>query len=406
MFSLRYPEAMFLVHELAIGLIPVWLKDDPVPKIIVKASKETILAAKMCQGFAIYLIPYTLDGTKSHGFLAAFFDDEDEPLTAGGALIAELGAEAFRRAMLAEIVDVHFFDELNREMLGYRSRTIISDEYKEILADVKFPSLEGLDQGAVVESISQWFANRDSGDDANALVIRFEESLVPDGIAYVDATYESNAFHGGSGVTDTRLEREEPGRFQEIDIIYLLQRTFDARDIFWAPLRTYDKEEIADVIVSTDKSVLIVQAKDSPNIERILRTSIERKRRKAISSIADAIKQVRGAIGYLRRGSPMPVIINDQEIGIKWEGKEIYALLIVKELFDDNYHLYSPPMLQLSADTGVPCIALSYGELHQYTAHLKGNDAFFGAFLRVFMHGRQTGMFPRLRLRRPTEADE
>jgi len=405
MFSLLYPEAMFLVRDLSIGLMPIWLKDDPIPKIIVKASKETILAAKMCQGFSIYLVPYTVENIQSHGFIAAFFDDADEPLTVGGAIIKELGAEGFRKAFLSEIVDVHFFDELNREMLGYRARATISKEYSVVLAKEIFPSLSGLSQGVVLECISAWFGLRNARDDAKAIAIKFEEGLVPDNIAYIDATLESNAFHGGDGVTNTHLRREEPGKFQEIDIIHLLQRVFDSRDIYWSPLRIYDREEVADIIVSTDRSILIIQAKDSPNIERILQTPIERKRKKAVSSIEAAVRQARGAIGYLKKQSPMPVIINENEINIHWMGKNIYSLLIVKELFDDNYDAYTTPMLKLSKDTGIPCIALSYSELHQYTAHLRGDDAFFEAYTRVFTHGYETGMFPRLRLHHPRESD-
>jgi hypothetical protein len=406
MFSLLYPEAMFLVRDLAIGLIPIWLRDDPIPKIIVKASKETILAAKMCQGFSIYLIPYAVDEIQSHGFIAAFFDNEDEPLTAGGAIMKELGAEEFRKAFLSEVIDVHFFDELNREMLGYRARTTISKEYREILTEERFPSLEGLNQGAVVDRLVHWFGLRNSEDDAKAIVVKFENSLIPENIAYIDATLESNAFHGGSGVTSTHLERQEPGKFQEIDIIHLLQRTFAPQHIFWAPLRVRDREEIADIIVSTEKSILIIQAKDSPNIERILKASIDRKRKKAVSSIENAIKQARGAIGYLRKQSPMPAIINGDEIILQWEEKDIYSLLIVKELFDDDYDVYTPPMLKLAHDTGIPCIALSYSGLHQYTNHLRGDDAFFGAYMRVFMQGYETGVFPRLRLRHPNDSDD
>ena len=43
-------------------------------------------------------------------------------------------------------------------------------------------------------------------------------------------------------------------------------------------------------------------------------------------------------------------------------------------------------------------LALSFGELHQWTLHLKGDDAFLSAFHRVFDHGVETGIFPQLRV--------
>lgn len=79
------------------------------------------------------------------------------------------------------------------------------------------------------------------------------------------------------------------------------------------------------------------------------------------------------------------------------EGREIRTLIIVKELFNDEYSAYSRIILPLATETRVPCIALDYTELQMYTSNLTDEDSFFGAYDRVFIHGTESGVFPRLR---------
>ena len=77
--------------------------------------------------------------------------------------------------------------------------------------------------------------------------------------------------------------------------------------------------------------------------------------------------------------------------------REVRGLIIVKELFSDEFGAYSPPLLGLAGETGVPVIALDYAELQAYTT-MNGAGKFFEAFDRVFAHGQQAGDFPRLRI--------
>lgn len=401
MFTIKYPSLMWMVRELAGGMFPIWLKDDPIPKMVIKASKETILTAKMNKGFALYLVPYSLGNIHSYGFVVAFFDDEVHPITLIGAIIQEFSGEGIRQLLLSERAEVYFFDELNREMLGYCSRLVISEEYKSALMEAKFPSVEGLDQSAILSLIADRFSNSGPAEDAGAIAVTFESSLFPENYVFLDLRDENHSYKGTPGYSHTFLVRPEPGDYQERDVINLLQRTFPPSSIYLAPLRVNDREEVVDVMVVTDKNVLLIQAKDSPNIERILSNSLARKKATTHGALKKAVSQARGAIGYLRRKSPMSVIMDGSEIEVEYAGKRIYSLLVIKELFLDEYAAYTPPMLKLAKDTGVPCIALSYSELHQYTTHLVGDDAFFEAFMRVFDYGVEHGEFPRLRLHHP-----
>jgi hypothetical protein len=386
---------------LPLGLIPFSAKADIIPKLIIKVSKETILTAKIRQEFLIHLIPYEVDGVHSVGFLAAFSDDSQSPLVSGGAFIREFFARELSGLFLSKQVDVHFFDELGREMLGYRTEFTSTKKHRNLLRAAIFPSLNQVRQGAVLNALSEWFSRSSIEDDKTAIAVEFKYSLLPEDMVFVDMRHENHSYHGSAGYSFVTLEREEPGEAQEKEIVELLHRTFDGEGIYLSPKRDYDKEEIADILVVTERSVLIVQAKDSPNIERIVNNSIERKRSTANGALKKAVGQVKGAIGYLNKSSPVGMLIDGKEVKIDLQNKKMYGLVVMKELFNDDYDEYTPPMIELYGKTSVPCIPLSYSELHQYTRHLKGDEAFFEAFLKVFLHGLESGMFPRLRLHPP-----
>ncbi|AXA54720.1 hypothetical protein ACNT2N_14305 [Pseudomonas thivervalensis] len=401
MLSILHPSVMRKVHELSIGLLPITIKGDSIPKLIVKTSKEAILTAKVRQGFLIYLIPYEIPGVRSLAFLAAFFDDERHPYTSGGALIKELRAKEFSLLFQAPIVDVHFFDELGREMLAYRTTFHSTKRHKDMLRGAIVPSIEGLNQSLILDRITEWFRFSSQADDASAIKVTFTESLMPDDIIYFDMRPDAHDYHGSPGFSSAPLERSEPGPFQEKEIVALLQRTFKSKEIYLAPLRVNDKEEVVDVLVVTARSVILIQAKDNQNLESTLNKTIEKKRNATKKSLKGGLGQVKGAIGYLKRTVPFVFLIDGKEIEVDLTGKRIYALLILRELFDDDYDEYTPPMLELYKATGVACIPLSYTELHQYTRFIEGDEHFYDAFNKVFSHGLETGMFPRLRVHPP-----
>lgn len=402
MITLLYPEVMQAVSKLPLGLIALEIPGDPVPKLLVKVSKETVLTAKVNRGFSIYLIPYQLPGQDpALGFLAAFFDDEDEPLVAGGAFIEEMNAKGMRQLLLEGEADVHLFDELGREMLGYRAAIIMGKQYREALSTTVFPRFEGLPQGRVQTFISEWFSFRTALDDAEAIRVEFKDSLFAEDFFRVDVTEQSRSYHGSSRLRYSELVRTKPGEFQEREIVEMLQRIFPSEGIYWGPLRTNDLEEVADIIVVTDERVLIIQAKDSPNTERVLRNTVARKRATTKSAIDKARRQIRGAVGYMRKASPMPIVIDNHARSIDWSGKELYSLIVVKELFDIDFDKYTPPIVDLAQRIEVPCIVLCFTELHEFTTYLHHEDDFFVAYDRIFDHGINTGMFPRLRLHPP-----
>lgn len=398
MLSIRYPSVMHVVMELPIGLWPITIKADAIPKLIVKASKEAILTAKIRQGFLIYLIPYELRNFTSVGFLASFFDDPQHPYTTGGGLIKELSGRELSKLFLSPKVDVHFFDEVGREMLSYRATFKTTKNHRDTLRSAVLPSAVGLNQAEILRSLTEWYKLSGPKDDERAIHVTFDEPLMPEEIIYFDLRPENHTYHGSPGFSSFTLEREVPGLPQELEIISLLERTFKSNEIYFAPKRTYDNEEMVDILVVTEKSVLLIQAKDNQNLESSINKTIEKKKSAAVKALKSGVGQVKGAISYLRRAAPFVVLIDGREVEVDVQGKKVYGLVVMKELFDDSYESYTPQMIELYKKTEVPCIPLSFGELHNYTRFIHGDEEFFKAFMKVFNHGRETGAFLRLKV--------
>lgn len=91
------------------------------------------------------------------------------------------------------------------------------------------------------------------------------------------------------------------------------------------------------------------------------------------------------------------MIVGNIVVPVELGGRQVRALIVVKELFNDEFGEYSLPILQLSKETGIPCIALDYSELQVYTG-VSSRGKFFEAFDLVYNHGQETGQLPRLRI--------
>jgi hypothetical protein len=395
--TIRYPQVIPIIKELSAGLLPISFPDETRPNLIIKATKERLLAAKVNGGFKVYVFPIVLADQPTVGLIAAFFDNENEPLVIYTPLFKEDNTDRLIGTLLQDSIDIHFFDEHDRELLGYICKLEIPNIAKERFANASLISFNLTLARLAHDQLQILFGTRSHDDDLNAISVSFTESLIPEDLMIVDARLESNHFHGSAPFSFSQLEREEPGPFQEQDIARLLRRLFAPTHIYINPLRITDNEEVADLLLTTDSEIIILQAKDSPNTEAVLRNTIERKKLTARKALTKAMNQTKGAIRYLRSMSPLKITVNGELVEIDITNHRLRALIVVKELFNDEYSIYSPPILDLSSQTGVPCIALDYGELDMYT-RMSSKCKFFEAFDLVYSHGSQTGKFPRLRI--------
>lgn len=398
MLTLRYPTLMPIIQRIPSGILPLCLEDEKCPIFVVKVPKEYILAAKIKASFKIYLVPVLIDNQKTFGLVTAFFDDEDEPLIVKTPLFSDDFSITLSESLRNEQLNVHFFDELSRERLIYRAQVTIPDEahhkFDEMtLLDFSFPRAR-----AMMDEIETFFGLRTSLDDARAISVSLNESVYGEDLFIQDLRPERHSYHGSRGFSHTTLEREVPGSYQEEDIIQCLLLVFSPDQIYLSPKRIYDEEEMCDILVVTDTKLLIIQAKDSPNIERVSRQKLSRKRNNVLRALKKAIGQVKGAVGYYHFiAGRLEFIIDGEQCSIDTKRLEAKALIVVKELFNDQYGEYSPLLLDVYRGKAVPCIALDYPEFFQFCSHLQNEDAFFDAYNTVMAHADKHGEYPRLR---------
>lgn len=394
MLTVRHPEVMPLVYQFPVGLLPLPFNGER-PKLVIKVPKEAILAAKLNGGFKIYVSRVLLLQTRTIGFITAFFDDADEPLVTYSPLFSEPGSDLLRNLLLCNRVDIHLFDENSRELLGYEAKIQCPPATRELIQGARFLSFDYVLAVSSMDQMARWFGLRCTQDDLAAISIAFTEPLFGEDLFIQDMRPENHSYHGSKPFSYSVLERQEPGPFQERDIVKLLHRIFSPEQIYHGPLRTTDGEEIVDILVVTDSHALFIQAKDSPNTEQVLQNSLRRKKATAKKNLDKAISQVRGAMRNAKSSTPMKMIIDGKEASVRLDDLELRSLIVVKELFDSEYPSYSEAILSLVKRTEVPCIALEYLELHMFTTHLENADAFFCAFDNIFEDCVQNGVFRR-----------
>lgn len=397
MFTMLYPEIAEDVLRLPGGVHGFHIEGESAPFFIIKMLHQYLLTAKMNSGFKVYVVPLNVSGIVTVGLMTAFFDDPDNPLTIWTPLANESASKEIVATLLSSELRVYLFDEHNREFLGYSASVEAPQKAMELLKNAKFYALTHRAAHELGAAATAWFGTRTRLEDADAISINFDEPLYPETVDIMDMRHHHYAFHGSKGFGHTTLVKTEPGEFQEIDIILLLQRIFPPSQIYHAPKRIYDKEEIADIVVINDDVCIIVQAKDSPNTEKMLQNSLERKQLKALKQLKEGIGQAAGAIGYLDRIRPLKMLIDDKELEIDLGKRQILSLIVVRELFDNSYDEYSELLFGLFDKINLPCIALDYAELHRYTSYCEDANEFVRSYFEVFDFALENGEFPRLR---------
>ncbi|MFL9880584.1 hypothetical protein PQR63_19465 [Herbaspirillum rhizosphaerae] len=397
MLTIFYPEIAQMVLQYPAGIRGFQIPGEAVPSLIVKMLQQYLLTAKMNQGFKVYIVPLDVAGIQTIGLMTAFFEDAESPLTVWTPLSNDATSKSIIATLLGSQLKVHLFDEHDRELLGYEATVHISPEAKRTLNDAKLYDLAHDVVHELAEAATIWFATRTEQHDAEAIAIKFDKPIFPEETVIMDMNPERYSFHGGQGFNRSVLVKTEPGYFQEIDIILLLQRVLSVDQIYHAPKRVYDGEEIADIIVITDDICLLIQAKDSQNTEEILKNTLERKRSRAVKQLKGGIAQAKGAIGYLERIQPLRMLIDDKEIEIDLGRRQILSLIVVREFFTDSYSEYSEHLFGLFKKIDLPCIALDYAELHNWTSFCEDVDEFSRAYFEVFNFALEHGEYPRLR---------
>lgn len=397
MLTILEPDIVPVIQQMPGGVLPLtlMLTDEEYPAFIVKAPKEYILSAKINKNFKVYLLPVTVENQTTLGLVTAFFDDEDEPLVIRTPLFLDNFSKDLFRLLRNRWINVHFFDELSRELLVYRAGVVIPDETQKKIDELILLDFSYSKASAIVEGIGRAFSLRTSVDDDQSIDILLSESVFGEEIFRQDIHPRRHSYHGSRGFSHTLLEREEPGGYQEEDIIQCLLLVFQPEQIYFSPKRIYDNEEVCDILVVTENNSLIIQAKDSPNIERISRQKLLRKRKNVLHSLKKATEQVKGALSYYRRISGRLDFRIDEELySLDTKSLEINTLIVVKELFYDDADEFTTLLLDVYKNKDAPCVAFSYIDFYLFCFHLNSEKAFFNGYKNMMTYAAQNGVYP------------
>jgi hypothetical protein len=382
-----------VLHEIASLGRGLWIVDGPDgPSLVIKVGKEFILAARETRELRLYVAPY--DSGEIHGMtlLTACFDDPASPMIIKTPL---MGDDPITEGLktLPDQFDLCFFDEHNRELLSCKARANLAEVRRH--AGAANPMTRD-HWNPMMEQADTWFSLTTAEDDARAVTVALLEDLFPSDFLITEFTRQG--FLGSKGFLNTYLERPEPGYLQELDIIYLLQRAYPANQIIHGPVKIADGEELTDVVVLGSEVTLLVQAKDSPNTAAIMGTTLERKRKKALSQLKEGLSQLRGAISTIRReGNPALRLVDGTALDIDLAARPLVGVVVVKELFQDTYDEYGSMILNFMDEVRIRVLAFDYHEFEVMTRHCPSEQAMLSAFWQISKCAVEQRIYPKLR---------
>lgn len=392
MLTILQPHLLQDVRNLHQGLSTIVNDHDGTVLLIIKAPKEALLAAKLKKRILFYLTPCSIDNQTYYSLVTAYEDDELNPFMILTPLLDDDMGHSILKLLSASEFNVHFFDDNDRELLGYRAQ---NPDYANF--DVEKYKLAPSSNENVhrIKNLSyNWFRLRSLEDDKHAIRVNFLEKTMPEELVILDARGIENLYQKGSGVSHNTLERLEPGSYQELDIVRLLQKVFVNDSIFLNPLRTDNDEEFVDILVASDDYLLLIQAKDSPNTEKSINRKLERKITTVSKALDKAIDQTRGALKYLKRNEELHFHFGEEVFELEKNGKKVRCLMVVQETFETEWDSYSERVLALGKEMETPCYVMGYPDLITWTAKLSTPEKFFEPFDAIIDEGTKTGVFP------------
>jgi hypothetical protein len=395
--SVSHPELLPHLKALDYGLMPIFHCGESRYHLIVKTTKEMILTARVKEEFKIYLLGDEAGLAYHLGLVTAFFDDPDEPLT---ILSPQFAGDDLLKGIICLLsqteFDIYFFDELNRELMGVSAQNADAGRFQAEMAAATFVPYDRAGAPAVLQRLIARFSIRTPEDDAKAFRITFGERLYPDNLLFMNLCDDAYQFQGSrQSLAITILEREEPGLFQERDIAVILGRLFDKQCIYLNPVRNDTGKELTDIMIITDTVMIFIQAKDSPNTEAALHRNIDRKRATIRSHIGKACKQLRGALSYAVKTGAVVIRTTCGVVDLPTRNRQLVGLVLVQEMFDDDYAGCSHLVLEVVRSLKLPAILLGYSDLHVMTQHLQTSSAFINGLHDMFDIAMEKNEFPK-----------
>ena len=371
-----HPEVLNTLVDIPVGLLPTCSADHSRMTLISKTTREMAETARVRGSLSVYLVPLRASDVHTRGLVTAFFDDHDEPLTIRTLLFDEEDTRFLLQVLSSVSFDMHCIDEHNRNLISFRADNKDAARFRSLVETIRLvpESLELARQ--FHDDMVAWFGTRSTEDDNAAFRIDLLDTVLPDNL---------------------HPQNENPGDFNERDIEMGLHRAFIRDQVCRNPMRADTGREFVDVLAATENTVLLIQAKDSPINESTLSRTIDRKMSVAAKHVTKAADQLKGSINHLRSSSSIEIIIDGQRREISMSSREVFGLVVVKELFDQDRSALSRLVLSVYDETGVPCLLMDYLEFQQLTFFRRTEESFMDALRDIYSAARKHGLFPRSR---------
>jgi hypothetical protein len=403
MLSISCPEIVPQIENIDYGIIPAYIRSKKKHILIVKSPKEAILAAKIHMKIGFYLIPRD---NFCIGAVTAFYDNVDDPLiistlfSSNDSLYDEL-----KLIFKQKKFDIYFFNEQNLELFNARATFLDYERFLEQSrrrAELDFNDQEKVN--STLHEILKTFSNR-----AQYKKMKFDIQLYRNGfiedMLYLDLRKSFNGMNKSfNNEHYIKLERDfdhmnTDGYIQEKEIALLLNRHFQDQNIYINPIRidNHKKEdrEFADILIDTDTSLIIIQAKDSPNNKSCLERSALRKNQTSYKHVLKASAQLEGALSYAKNNDFIQLKSDKTHFCIDTRSKEIIGLIVVKELFDDCYAKYSDPILRIIKNINMGIALFDYSQLHVITNNCKSSEDLIKCLKLNISVAIQNNLFPK-----------
>ncbi|WP_095063994.1 hypothetical protein [Pseudomonas sp. Irchel s3f19] len=369
MLSIHNSELKTVLRMHNIGLLTI-RADTGKLILIIKISKEILLTMKLRKGFKVSFVEYESNGVRAHALLTLIYDIPSEPLILTNTLYDLPQSRELIELLGQDEFQVYGFDEHDREFFGFVAKTEGIERFREVEKTLILRPRQSNVESDFEDLISTCYQTAKNNNEYNTFSIDFVSAIYPEFSCFIDTTKLVSSPSSELKPQHYTLVRKEPGDQQELDIFLLLEKIFCDDDIFLNPIKLDNGEEFCDILVITEKHVLIIQAKDSPNTEASLSTSIERKKKKTLSHLDKAIRQLTGAITHAKNNRILKFKRKDSPIEIDLLDREFVGLAIVKELFDEDRMTYMEKLIEPHRSTGTPCSVLSYMDLHTYSCYV------------------------------------
>ena len=397
MLSIEHPYLIPELEKLRIGISHFRKRSDNGHLLVIKAPKEAILTAKLKKEFRFYFAPINYDGNIHRCLITTFHDDEDNPLYIFTPLVEEDLSHQIIDLLSSESFQVHFFDENNRELLGYEAKNPSPSTF---IADSKNYTFGPSSRSYFMfqfDEMRKWFGRRTKKDDQEAIKIVLGAPLFAEDVYFIDMITPKNIIQKKGRISQSSLEVLEPGESQEMDIARLLCRSFPEDKVYLNPTRLDNDREFVDILIVSGGQFLLVQAKDSPNTKKVLDRNLDRKISSIYKALDKAIEQAKGATKYIRSLDFLQLRVGEDVYNFDVKSIIIRNLIVTKELFESEHGEYTARLLNASNEIEAPCLALGYTDLHMWTMNLPTPAEFLNAYNGVFGHGFESGIFPLLR---------